>query len=110
MKLFRKIKEKIAEYKAKKLFKKIEIDPKGVCLAIYSAKIACGVLPKEEIMTPYETDLYQYFLVSYGIEERRVWTPEERIMTAAAYLTFTFNCSNGEYVQKRVFEEIEEYL
>ena len=81
---------------------------KGVCISIYCAKIVSGVLTKEDIIVPYEKELYKYFIVSNEIKDNRIWTYEERIITAASYLTFTFNCSNGDYVQQRVFEELSE--
>ena len=104
-----KIKNWFLERKIKREFSKIEVDPKGICISIYCAKIVANVLTKEDIIVPYEKELYTYFLISNEIKNNRVWTAEERIITAASYLTFTFNCSNGAYVQQRVLEELSEY-
>lgn len=107
MKLIHRIKAKLLERSAKKQFKKIEVDPKGICISIYCAKIIYGLLKKEEVMEPYEVELYKYYLFSNNINDvNKGWTSNDRFLTAFAYLTFTTNCHNGSYVLSQVQEAI----
>lgn len=111
MSIFSKIKDKLAIRKAKRACSNVEVSPKGVCMAIYCAKIVLGLLKRSEVMTAYESELYTLYLMSNNIQKPEgIWTHEQRLDTAASYLTFATNGANGEEVKNRILQELEEYL
>ena len=85
--------------------KHIVVDPKGVCLAIYCAKIYSNCLLDSDINYYYEKDLKDLYKKLHP--ENPYYDYDERQETAYNFLCTAVNCSNGDYVRSRIVEEFD---
>ena len=99
---------KIKNFFAKRRLKKVEVDPKGICMSIYCAKIILNCLGDNDIIYPYEEDLrYLHYQLH---QDNPYYDYDERQEVAYEYLSITLNCSNGDFVKQRIKEEMENEL
>ena len=85
--------------------KNTEVDAKGVCLAVYCAKIYFNCLEDDKIIYQYETDLKNMY--RQMCKDNPYYDYDERQEMAFDYLSIAIRCSNGEYVKQRICEELE---
>ena len=98
----------IKNFLTRRKLKRVVVDPKGVCMSVYCAKIIANCLKDEDIIYPYETELRS---IHYQIHpDNPYYDYDERQEVAYDYLIVTLNCSNGEIVKKRIEEELNDIL
>lgn len=94
--------------KVKRQLKNTDIEPKGVCIAIYCAKIVSNLLKENDTIYAYEKDLR--ILYHQLNPNNPYYDYDERQEIALQYLTIALSCKNGDFVRQRIEEEIDELV
>ena len=92
--------------RTKRMLKKIVVEPKGICIALYCYRIIFNLLSDEDIIYPYEKNLRDLYYQTYP--NSPYYDYDERQEIAYDYLSMSLNCSNGDEVFQRIMEELED--
>ena len=96
----------IRKRRIKRQLKNTVLEPKGIRLAVYCAKIYGNVLTDNDIIYAYERELRDMYRMTSP--NNPYYDYDERQGIAANYLGMALNCANSDEVVNLIKEEIED--